>query len=124
MLPQAGQSGICIQGDSIYLTIHSPIAGELKGLPKARDIIGQCYSRADGKLKWQVELPGTVQGSMLEAWHDATSLTPVANENCVIFHNLNGMLLCCDHSGNKIWTRAFEASQTSRTPECFSATEH
>ena len=108
-LPQAGQSGICLHGDNIYLTLHAPIAEGIQGLPKAKDIIGQCYSRKDGKLKWEVQLPGTVQGSMLEAWHDATSLFPVANEDCVVFQNLNGMLLCCDHSGKEIWKRPFQS---------------
>ena len=108
-LPQAGQSGICVQGDNVYLTIHAPIEGELKGLPKGKDIIGQCYDRENGKLNWEVQLPGNVEGSMLEAWHDATSLFPVADEDRVIFQNLSGMLLCCDHDGKEIWRRAFDA---------------
>jgi hypothetical protein len=108
-LPQAGQSGVCLHGDNLYLTIHAPIAAGTKGLPKGKDIIGQCYSRKDGKLKWEVHLTGTVHGSMLEAWHDATSLVPVANDDLVVFHNLNGMLLCCGHSGNELWKRPFDA---------------
>ena len=50
VLPQAGQSGICVQGENAYLTIHAPIAEGTIGIPKAKDIIGQCYSRQDGKL--------------------------------------------------------------------------
>jgi hypothetical protein len=108
-LPEAGQSGICVHGDNVYLTIHAPIQSDQKGMPKGKDVIGQCYSRADGKLKWEVQLPGNVEGSMLEAWHDATSLFPVANEERVIFQNLSGMVLSCDHDGKVLWTRPFEA---------------
>lgn len=107
-LKEAGQSGICAQRGNLFLTIHAPIkASSNRGLTKASDVIGQCYDSESGKLKWEVPLPGTNAGVVLESWLDSTSLTPVADDKHVVFHNLNGMLLGCDHAGKVLWKRPF-----------------
>ena len=109
-LSEAGQSGICRHGDRLFLTVHSRLDGPLKGgFYYNGNIVGQCIDETTGKLLWEVDLPGTWHGKVLESWHDSTSLLPVASETQVVFHNLNGMLACCTHEGELIWERTWQA---------------
>lgn len=106
-LKEVGQSGVCVQGDNLYLTIHKPLKGEGANF-RSSDIIGQCFDKRTGKLKWEVPLPGTSRSLVLDSWHDGTSLTPLADDKHVLFHNLSGMLLCCDLDGKLLWKRSFQ----------------
>lgn len=109
-LSEVGQSGVCLSGDHLFLTVHKKLDGPLRGgFYFNSDIVGQCFDRNSGKLLWQVDLPGSYAGRVLESWHDATSLTPVANDKHVVFHNLNGMLGCFTHDGKLVWQRAWQA---------------
>jgi len=109
-LSEAGQSGICLHEDRLYLTVHSRLDGPLNGgFYFNSDIVGQCFDCTSGKLLWEVDLPGSWKGRVLESWHDSTSLVPVADEKHVVFHNLNGMLVCCNHAGEMIWKRTWQA---------------
>jgi len=109
-LNEAGQSGICLHGDRLFLTVHGRLEGPLKGgFQFNGDIVGQCFDKSTGKLLWQVDLPGTWHGKVLESWHDSTSLVPVADDKHVVFHNLNGMLACYTHAGDLIWKRSWQA---------------
>jgi hypothetical protein len=111
-LSEVGQSGICVQGDQLYLTIHALPEAELSGgVLHSSDIIGQCFDKATGTLKWSVSLRGNNPGTVLESWHDSSSLTPVADAKRVVFHNLNGRLLACDHDGKTIWERPYAAPE-------------
>lgn len=79
-LDEAGQSGICLWKDHLYLTLHKRLDGPLSGgFCFNSDIIAQCLDRTTGRKLWQVDLPGTYAGKVLESWHDSTSLLPVAN---------------------------------------------
>ncbi|MGY8642028.1 MAG: outer membrane protein assembly factor BamB family protein [Verrucomicrobiales bacterium] len=109
-LSEAGQSGVCVQGDRLFLTVHKKLEGQPKGgFYFNGNIVGQCFEKATGKLLWEAELPGTYDGRVLESWHDSTSLLPVATEEFVVFHNLNGMLACYSHAGDLIWNRKWQA---------------
>lgn len=109
-LSEAGQSGICLNGERLFLTVHSQLEGPLKGgFYYNGNIVGQCFEKTTGKLLWEVDLPATWDGKVLESWHDSTSLLPVADETHVVFHNLNGMLACCSHGGELIWKRTWQA---------------
>lgn len=109
-LDEVGQSGICVSGDRLFLTVHKKLEGPLEGgFYFNRDIIGQCFDRHSGKLLWQVELPGSYAGRVLESWHDGTSLTPIANDEYVVFHNLNGTLGCFTLDGKFVWERSWQA---------------
>ena len=109
-LSEAGQSGVCVQADHLYLTVHATLHGPLNGgFHYNGHVIGQCFDRRSGELQWQVQLPGTYEGKVLESWHDSTSLLPVATDRYVIFHNLNGMLMCCTHAGEPVWKRTWQA---------------
>ena len=94
-LSEVGQSGVCVSGNHLFLTVHKVLEGPLEdGFYFNSDIVGQCFDKDSGKLLWQVDLPGSYAGRVLESWHDATSLNPVSNDEYVVFHNLNGMLGC------------------------------
>ena len=109
-LDEAGQSGVCLHGDRLFLTMHSKLEGRMKGgFFFNGNIVGQCFDKTSGKLLWQVDLPGTWAGRVLESWHDSTSLLPVATDKYVVFHNLNGMLACFTHEGNPVWNRTWQA---------------
>ncbi|MCA9179321.1 MAG: PQQ-binding-like beta-propeller repeat protein [Planctomycetales bacterium] len=109
-LSEAGQSDVCLHGEHLYLTVHAPISQPLRaGFSYSDTIVGQCFERRTGQLLWELPLPGTFAGKVLESWHDATSLAPVANDDCVVFHNLNGCLACCDLSGRQRWRRTWQA---------------
>ena len=109
-LDEAGQSGVCLYGDKLFLTMHAKLEGPMKGgFYFNGNIVGQCLDKTSGKLLWQVDLPGTWHGRVLEAWHDSTSLLPVASDKYVVFHNLNGMLACFTHEGNPVWQRKWQA---------------
>jgi hypothetical protein len=109
-LSEAGQSGVCIRGDKLFLAVHAKLEGPLKdGFYFNGNIVGQCFDKDSGKLLWEVELPGTYAGRVLESWHDSTSLLPVADHDHVLFHNLNGMLACYTHKGKLLWKRSWQA---------------
>ena len=60
-LSEVGQSGVCVSGDRLFLTVHKKLEGPLKGgFYFSSDIVGQCFDKHSGKLLWQVELPGSV----------------------------------------------------------------
>ena len=109
-LNEAGQSGVCLHGDRLFLTVHSKLEGPLKGgFYFNSDIVGQCFDKLSGKLLWQVNLPGSWKGRVLESWHDSTSLLPLATDNRVVFQNLNGMLACFTREGKSVWQRKWQA---------------
>jgi hypothetical protein len=109
-LNEVGQSGICLHDDRLFLTVHAKLDGPPKGgFFFNGDIVGQCFDKETGKLLWEVNLPGTNPGRVLESWHDSTSLMPVADDKHVVFHNLNGMLACCSHDGRLLWKRIWQA---------------
>ncbi len=109
-LDEAGQSGVCLHGDRLFLTIHAKLEGRMKGAFYFNgNVVGQCIDKISGKLLWQVDLPGTWNGRVLESWHDSTSLLPVASDKYVVFHNLNGMLACFTHEGKPVWQRKWQA---------------
>ena len=109
-LSEVGQSGICLYGDKLFLTVHAKLEGSLKGgFYFNGNIVGQCFDKASGKLLWEVELPGTYAGRVLESWHDSTSSLPVAGDDYIVFQNLNGMLACYTHNGKLIWKRTWQA---------------
>ena len=59
-LNEAGQSGVCLHGDRLFLTVHSKLEGPLKGgYYFNSDTVGQCFDKNTGKLLWQVDLPGS-----------------------------------------------------------------
>ena len=52
-LSEAGQSGICLYGDRLFLTVHSRLQGPMNGgFYFSGSIEGQCFDKTSGKLLW------------------------------------------------------------------------
>ena len=49
-LDEAGQSGVCLQGDKLFLTMHSKLEGRMKGgFFFNADVVGQCFDKLTSK---------------------------------------------------------------------------
>ncbi len=76
-----------------------------------------CYSAADGRLLWeQVILPPAAAGRQAPEIMEDTgyaACTPAANDTyvCAIF--ATGDIACFDHSGKKMWDKAFGVPESS-----------
>ena len=55
-LPEAGQSGVTIWGDLVFVTTHVPIKS-IEEKSAVTDIIGFCLDANTGDVRWKVTLP-------------------------------------------------------------------
>ncbi|WP_020472828.1 outer membrane protein assembly factor BamB family protein [Zavarzinella formosa] len=104
-LPNAGQSGIVIMGDKLFLTTFAE--QDEKAKRQSNTILGHAVDRATGKILWSVTLQGGRPSPQLYAYSDSTSWTPICDEKTVCFFNSSGEMGCWDHSGKEIWRRSF-----------------
>jgi hypothetical protein len=103
-LPSEGQGGIAIWGDSLYLTTFLGFAGS----KHSSTIMGHAIDRANGQIKWSVELQGNnKQSPMAYSYSDATSWTPIADGKSVCFFDSAGEMGCWDLTGKELWRRQF-----------------
>jgi hypothetical protein len=102
-LPNAGQSGIAVWGDRLFLTTFAE--GEAK---KSGKILGLCVDAKSGKILWQVPLEGPTKSPMMYAYSDSTSPTPVTDGKLVIFTNGSGEMAAFDFEGQQLWRRKYE----------------
>jgi len=101
-LPNAGQSGIAVWRDRLYLTTFAP--GE-KGF--SGKITGLAIDARSGKTLWAVTLEGVEKSPMMYAYSDSTSPTPVTDGQYVWFFNASGEMGCWNWNGKEIWKRKF-----------------
>ena len=101
-LPNAGQSGIAIWGDRLFLTTFA--SGE-KGF--SGKITGLAVDANTGKMLWSVTLEGVEKSPMMYAYSDSTSPTPVTDGKHVWFFNASGEMGCWDWQGREVWRRKF-----------------
>jgi hypothetical protein len=101
-LPNAGQSGIAVWGDRLFLTTFA--AGE-KGF--SGKITGLAIDAKSGKTLWSVTLEGIEKSPMMYAYSDSTTPTPVTDGKHVWFFNSSGEMGCWDFKGNEVWRRKF-----------------
>jgi hypothetical protein len=101
-LPNAGQSGIAVWGDRLFLTTFAK--GE-KGF--SGKILGLAVDARTGKTLWSVALEGVEKSPMLYAYSDATTPTPVTDGKHVWFWNASGEMGCWDWEGREVWRRQF-----------------
>jgi len=101
-LPNAGQSGIAVWGDRLFLTTFAP--GE-KGF--SGKIIGLAVDATTGKTLWSVALEGVEKSPMMYAYSDSTSPTPATDGKHVWFFNASGEMGCWDWQGREVWRRKF-----------------
>ena len=104
-LPNAGQGGIAIAGDRIFVETFPEQAAD--GPRQSNRVLGHCIDRATGKLLWSVELTGGRASPQMYAFSDSTSWSPIADDTRVWFFNSSGVMLCCDHKGTQLWRREF-----------------
>ena len=102
-LPNAGQSGIAVWGDRLFLTTFAP--GE-KGFSGA--IVGLCVDAKNGKILWSARLDGPTKSPMMYAYSDSTSPTPVTDGTRVVFTNGSGEMAAFDFAGKEIWRRKYQ----------------
>jgi hypothetical protein len=103
-LPNEGQGGIAVAGDSLFLATFTPFTGATSSL----DIMGHAIDRATGKIKWSVSLKGTGISSPLAYFYsDATSWTPITDGEHVWFFDSGGDMGCWDWKGTQVWRRSF-----------------
>jgi len=112
-LPEGGQSGICIIDNKIFLTILKPVTQEewekdSVACKNRKDIVGLCIDSDTQKILWQKALSGTVSGPSLYSFSDASTPTPIADEQYVWFYASSGAMACLDHQGNVIWEYHWE----------------
>ena len=101
-LPNAGQSGIAVWGDRLFLTTFA--AGE-KGFSSR--ITGMAVDAKTGKTLWTVALDGVEKSPMMYAYSDSTTPTPLTDGEHVWFFNASGEMGCWDWQGHEVWRRKF-----------------
>lgn len=101
-LPNAGQSGITVWGDRLFLTTFAE--GETKS---SGTILGLCVSTKSGKILWSVKLNGPTKSPMMYAYSDSTSPSPVTDGKLVVFTNGSGEMGAFDFEGKEVWRRKF-----------------
>lgn len=103
-LPEAGMSNVTIWGDHVFATTHVPIRS-LKEKEGVKDVLGFCLDANNGKILWQVKLPGSAFISLAGGFTDGTVFAPICDGKHVWFFNRCGSMGCYDLKGNKIWLR-------------------
>jgi len=101
-LPNAGQSGIAVWGDRLFLTTFAE--GE-KGF--SGKITGLAVDKRSGKVLWRVSLEGVEKSPMMYAYSDSTTPSPIADGKHVWFYNASGEMGCWDWEGREVWRRKF-----------------
>jgi outer membrane protein assembly factor BamB len=105
-LPNAGQSGIAVWGDRIFLTTFDTYtAGEPKFSAK---ILGHAIDARSGKILWSVKLEGSVKSPMLYAYSDSTTPSPITDGEYVWFFNASGEMGCWNFAGKQLWKRQYK----------------
>jgi hypothetical protein len=103
-LPNEGQGGIAVAGDTLFLETFTPFTGATSSL----DVMGHAIDRATGKIKWSVNLKGTgISSPMAYFYSDATSWSPITDGEHVWFFDSGGEVGCWDWKGTPVWTRTF-----------------
>jgi hypothetical protein len=102
-LPNAGQSGIAVWGDRLFLTTFA--LGEKK---TSGTIQGHCVDAKTGKIMWSVKLEGPTKSPMMYAYSDSTSPTPVTDGKIVVFTDSSGEMAAFDFSGHQLWRRSYK----------------
>lgn len=106
-MPEAGQSGVTVWGDRVFVTTHVPIQSP-EEQSAVTDIIGFCLEGDTGNVLWQVTLPGTAFISLAGGFTDGTVFAPITDGEHVWFFNRCGSMGCFDMSGKQIWLREWK----------------
>ncbi|MDX1931017.1 MAG: hypothetical protein SFU56_00275 [Capsulimonadales bacterium] len=106
-LPEAGQGGLAVWENLIFLTTMKPL--ESADAPKeGADIVGHCLDAFSGKILWSVPLPGTEPSTYAYGFSDSTTPSPVTDGVHVWFFNASGSVGCYRLDGKKVWLRTWK----------------
>ena len=103
-LPEAGQSGIAVWGDRLFLTTMKPLP-DASASKEGHDIVGYCLDSKTGKILWTADLPGTENSTYAYGFSDSSTPSPVTDGKFVWFINASGAMGCWDYKGKQIWLR-------------------
>lgn len=106
-LPEAGQGGIAVWGDNLFLATMKPLPSETAAKEGA-EAVGYCLDAKTGKILWTVDLPGTEPATYAYGFSDSTTPGPVTDGRYVWFFNASGSVGCYDFSGKRIWQRTWK----------------
>lgn len=106
-MPEAGQSGVTIWGERVFVTTHVPIK-TLEEKEAVTDIIGFCLDASTGEKLWTVTLRGSSFISLAGGFTDGTVFAPITDGEHVWFFNRCGSMGCYDMSGNEVWLRQWK----------------
>lgn len=106
-LPEAGQSGVTVWGDRVFVTTHVPIKS-LEEKEAVTDVIGFCLNADTGEILWRVTLPGSAFISLAGGFTDGTVFAPITDGEHVWFFNRCGSMGCYDMAGKEIWLREWK----------------
>ncbi len=104
-LPNAGQGGIAISADKLFLSTFPE--QDQKAKRQSNTVVGHAFDRATGKMLWSVTLAGGRPSPQLYAFSDSTSWTPICDQQYVWFFNASGEMGCWSHQGKEVWRRSF-----------------
>jgi len=121
-LPAAGQGGLAVHGERLYVATMAPWDPEhpLSAEDAARyrhategrsvvskDIDAHCLDARTGERLWTRRIAGAVPAIHAYPFSDATSASPVTDGEHVWFTNAAGRVVCFDGDGTLVWERAF-----------------
>jgi len=121
-LPAAGQGGIAVHGERLYVATMAPFdpqhplsaedAARFHHAVEGRAVVGKdidahCLDARTGAVLWTRRVPGEVPAIHAYPFSDATSASPVTDGQHVWFTNAAGRVVCFDADGTKVWERAF-----------------
>ena len=106
-MPEAGQSGVTIWGDRVFVTTHVPIVS-LEEKNAVTDILGFCLDANTGKILWKTKLPGTSFISLAGGFTDGTVFAPITDGKHVWFFNRCGSMGCYTLTGEEVWLRQWK----------------
>lgn len=109
-LPEAGQSGIAVWGDRVFLSTMKPLAADAKK-KEGPDAVGYCLDARTGKILWTVDLPGTEDSIYAYGFSDSSTPTPATDGEHVWFCNASGSVGCYDLNGKQVWQRRWEPTK-------------
>jgi outer membrane protein assembly factor BamB len=119
-LPETGQGGIAVVGRRAFVTSMAPWDPANKLSPEDsrrfahaienREVVGKhidahCLDADSGELLWTRRIEGIVPAIYTYPFSDATSASPVADDEHVWFTNASGRLCCFTHAGELVWER-------------------
>ncbi len=106
-LPEAGQSGIAVWGNRLFLTTMKPLESNT-ARKEGHEAVGYCLDSRTGKILWACDLPGSEDSTYAYGYSDSSSPTPVTDGKHVWFVNSSGSVGCYDYEGKPLWMRQWK----------------